>query len=180
MVVDNKKDVFLNSKDVFTTNYSAHFDEGGLLSRMQENAQIKVYHNVDCADILYTHFEFHAKELNQIRQVLYFVKNANKIEGLYYENGKIEKKEYAYLHLQKRRMSITANMKLNHYCIVPNSFISIEGLNPNPLVYSKRDEEYENAERLNIRKRQVENIKKGAILFRFKRIVSGINQWLQK
>ncbi|MBR6962966.1 MAG: hypothetical protein IKH86_04955 [Prevotella sp.] len=43
-------------------------------------------------------------------------------------NGELVKKEFAYIHLQKRKMKIQIDMDLNDYIIVPNRFISSQKL----------------------------------------------------
>lgn len=47
------KHSLLNSKHVYTSNYSAYFDEGSLLRELQAQVGMRIYESIDCADVLY-------------------------------------------------------------------------------------------------------------------------------
>ena len=51
--------------------------------------------------------------------------NNGELQRYFVKNGIIEKKEYAYIHLQKRRMR-TENTNYMRYKIIPNSFEDLE------------------------------------------------------
>lgn len=127
----------LRYKEVFTTIKGCAFDEW-----YPENVnEIFVHTNYRllleniCADIesYKTQFVLNTYDLMKKRYVsidqrnmLFEYRNGH-ITQLVKENSKIEKKEYPYIHLQKRKMTIAADIQPgSDYYIVPNYFIPLD------------------------------------------------------
>lgn len=111
-------------KDVFNMNYSAHFDEGPIINELFKDKNN--YNKVDFADIVYQQFHFKLAqdtENNDCKQVYQW--NNGRLFGYFFKDGEIMQKEFAYIHLQKRKMEIDVENvnRTNCFNIIPNRFI---------------------------------------------------------
>lgn len=160
-------------KEAFTTNYSCHFDEWGGVSEIFRQRKINYYDNIDFADIREAIFHFELADPLPID---------NKLKAFYWNDGKLTgyicdnehhviKKEYAYIHLQKRSMEVTFQGMPNTFAIVPNKFLDFEseGVDANFIVNncSKKIIYLDYTKRR--MKSIVENIRSGAIQQRYLR-----------
>ena len=174
MVLKELPNSYLKAKLVFQTRYSAHFDESNLLNRYIKYENLRVYEQVDCADVDYMFMDFRIVNLFHERELVdYFDYNEGHIYG-YKQNEKIE---YSYLHLQKRNIKINSTIDLNNFKIYPNLFINSN--------VSKEICEATNKEKIRYRKqkkrelflRRINNLKSGAIKFRILGFLEKIRRW---
>lgn len=135
-------------------NKSYHFDESGInliLKRYNQKTYIKkdIIADIYCLSkpfrIIQSSFDNNISELenkmiSKINSEKYiFEFKDGMINGYYINNDIIEKKEYIYIHLQKRPMNKKNNI-LNKYLIIPNEFISWKNINIEDIKkYTKRE-----------------------------------------
>lgn len=135
-------------------NKSYHFDESGInliLKRYNQKTYIKkdIIADIYCLSkpfkIIQSSFDNNISELenkmiSKINSEKYiFEFKDGMINGYYINNDVIEKKEYIYIHLQKRPMNKKINI-LNKYLIIPNEFISWKNINIEDIKkYTKRE-----------------------------------------
>lgn len=161
------KHSFLNSKHVYTSNYSAYFDEGSLLRELQAQVGMRVYESIDCADVLYDKKPFVLKLEGKKKGICFFEYNNGCIYG-YNSNEKIE---FSYVHLQKRKMKVFCK-NLMHYYIFPNVFVDKGDKEKVQKTYLMDAEQYANEQRKLLFWRRVKNIRKGALKFRLLNFIS--------
>lgn len=154
--------------EAFKTNYVCHFDETGGISDFFDES--RAYNVVCCADILPKYKQFRCYELQSdfVKQI--FVWKEGKIYGLTYENGKITKTEYIYVHFQKRHMEICIYDidNVTVFYMVPNRYI--EDVNVE-LELKNQNRTYLYKEYMNTRLKEIcSKIKSGAIKQRIYRI----------
>lgn len=164
----------ITSKDVYTCKYSAHFDESPVLKKYLNLVDARCYSDNNFADISYFKKQF-VRIVNGTERetIACFEFNKGKLFG-YHLNSvtkKIENKEYSYIHLQKRNMAIKVD-DFSHFYIVPNEFKShVHTSDLNVLrMFIQSDQSYEKEMYQKYRKRQLENLKNGALKFRIKGI----------
>lgn len=161
------KHSLLNSKHVYTSNYSAYFDEGNLLRELQAQVGMRVYESIDCADVLYDKKPFVIKLKETKKEICFFEYN----NGCIYGYNSKEKKEFSYVHLQKRKMKVFCK-NLMHYYIFPNVFVD-EGEKEEVQKTCLMDaEQYAKEQRKLLFWRRVKNIRKGALKFRLLNFIS--------
>lgn len=158
---------FLKSKHVYTSNYSAHFDEGNLLRQLQAQVGMNIYEKIDCADVLYGRKPFVILLKGKKQNIDYFEYNKGHIYGY----NCYEKIEFSYVHLQKREMSVCCTDSV-HYYIYPNTFTSIEGGKNIAKTCLMDAEKYAKVQRKLLFLRRLKNIKQGAVKFRFLGFIS--------
>lgn len=118
------KDV-ISYKEVFTSNHSFAFDEWNGLYKIYKKQNYKLYEDEICADIS---VKYNILNINSTKENSIFTWNVenekSKIYSYTYKN-KIVKKEYMYIHLQKRNMTVTMPLTQykDEYIIVPNEFV---------------------------------------------------------
>lgn len=124
-------------KNYFTKNGNFIFDElfEKSINNIYEEKKIGYYDKIFCADIYTKSSNFRTVEKfdRKTKQYLIskyksnlFIYDNGKIFEYYRKNNKIEKKEYMYIHLQKRKMKVNKDLDENFYKIIPNSFERIE------------------------------------------------------
>lgn len=125
---------FIDYRKVFNTNYPCHFDEHGGSSLAFIKSEHKVYDELDFADVYYHNFEFRnalTSKSNDTR-LLFSWNNGHLWQySMNCCSEEIEKDEIAYVHLQKREMSIkfdditdiTDITDIKKFSIVPNQFV---------------------------------------------------------
>lgn len=162
----------LTYKDVYTHKYSAHFDEGFLLEDIFDG--YKTYKVKDHADIQWRKKEFTLAIENgclmdnSLLPQIYVWSNG-KLYMYFLKDGTVRKREYSYLHLQKRHMLYNADiLNYDSFIIIPNTFIKYTDIVKDIIIkYSLPDKEYE-YKMLNKRiKEIIKNIREGAMLFRW-------------
>ena len=110
-------------RHAFSSDFCFAYDEwgtkygGGISEIINRNGDITVYDYTDYADVLPSHYEFYLPGYNNCQ-----------VGCFKYENGYVwgmvagQWKEYAYIHLQKRKMKVRVhNTKV--YCVMPNEFV---------------------------------------------------------
>lgn len=176
LVLKNIKKSYLSSKMVFRTRYSAHFDESFLLQRYINNLNLRVYENVECADIDYMFLDFYT--VNKYRQREYF-------EYFEYSNGSVfgidnsKKVEFAYIHLQKRNMNyfFNQNNRLDKVYIYPNIFKLRKANKFENMSTTKDKKNYNITKNKELFIRRICNIKNGALIFRICHFFEIIQKW---
>lgn len=133
-------------------NNSYHFDESGInliLKKYDKKTYIKrdIIADIYCLSkpfrIIQSSFDYNVSELenkmiSKIRNEKYVFEFKDGIISGYYINNNIKKKEYIYIHLQKRPMNKKTNV-VNKYLIVPNEFIDWKNINIEDIKrYTKR------------------------------------------
>lgn len=128
----------LSYKKAFTTPYICYFGEKAMIELTKEN-NIAYYNNPEYADVLYKYFNFRlATELpNNIPQV--FEWNHGRLYKLTVENNCVIKKEYSYVHLQKRNMGIYVDQQEKGFLVVPNMFITKRNLTTEEILKFSKD-----------------------------------------
>lgn len=172
----NEESLFLNYKYAFTTNYTCHFDEFEPWIEVCNKYGIRQWIKTIFADINCNKYTFDLVDVNDNINNQIFTWINGTLKRVYIDNGIIKTDEWAYIHLQKRNMSIDDNIEFNNYVIKPNIFVNnvdikkilfdIEKVSWNKKLYLSRK----------IRRlcEIITNIKKGALFFRWKKLVSKI------
>lgn len=112
-------------KEVYKVNGVKMFDErGGMWDLWEENGWSEYVSEQDFADILPVHNDF----ITPYYTISYLKYSNGTLSGIIKE-GKIEReKEFAYVHLQKRKMELT-NFDFSNFFIKPNIFTDNINLN---------------------------------------------------
>lgn len=176
MILKELKESYLSAEMVFRTKYSAHFDESFLLERYVKNMNLKVYREVDCADVDYMFLDFYI--VNKCRQ-------RENIEYFEYRNGGVYGKknnklvEFAYVHLQKREMNYFFNkdFRLDNIYIYPNIFSLSNDNELENINTKKQKKNYHTKKNRELFIRKINNIKNGALIFRMKHLGEIIRKW---
>ncbi len=139
-----------NYKQVFSSPQSFYFDEQRGIVAIFDHSQRKVHDNVCCFDVEFRRYKFQPS-----RSMLRFHPDFKKKTGVfqwsdgtleyaYLDKDGIQKKEFMYVHFQKRIMHIHLQLgKVKQYCIIPNRFIpnlelsnkEIKKAQPSGLIY---------------------------------------------
>ena len=170
----------LDAHDVFTHKYCAHFDESNLLCKYLNKIGINGFSKNTFADISYFKYQFvRIIDGKEQETLLAFEFSQGRIIGYYLENNNLTSREYSYIHLQKRDMTIKIDND-NHFFVIPNEFLdatlfekkyNLRCINDQKqLVCRKKD--YEKKMKVQYRKRQITNLLEGAIFFRIKGVLS--------
>lgn len=140
--------IILNNNDK-----AYYFDESGIniiLKKYNKKTYVKrdIIADIYCLSkpfrIIQSSFDDNVSELEN--KMISKIKNEKNIfefkdgiiSGYYINNNNIEKKEYVYIHLQKRPMNKKTNV-INKYLIVPNEFINWKNINIEDIKkYTKR------------------------------------------
>lgn len=127
-------------KDVFSKEESFFFDEWGkngegILNFWIKNKEFKIYIDKSVvADISIKYNKLIPIKYNKLiplknkEEHIFRWSNhdgVSKLDGYYIEDGKLKKREYMYIHLQKRKMKYMNKYdnNYNEFLIVPNKFI---------------------------------------------------------
>ncbi|HGU9817261.1 TPA: DUF6625 family protein [Enterobacter chuandaensis] len=140
----------LSYKDVFQTDYICHFDESEGMTYLCNTLGIETYHNTnDFADINYKSYAFKRAQENSNKQYIYYWDDGCLFEYCYDKKStSLEKRECAYIHLQKRSMHTPAQTIENApgFFIVPNYFLAqpftTKNLNYNYNRYARKNKFY--------------------------------------
>ncbi|NRO91388.1 hypothetical protein IMAU10142_01417 [Lactobacillus helveticus] len=115
--------------EAFKTPYSCHFDETDGLTQIAKLEKINTYNNVDFADVDRSKYNFFLLgKKNRKEPGIFEWKSGNLFFYSKGYNKKIIKDNIAYVHLQKRKLSIPSIVdsvidKSTKFMIVPNRFI---------------------------------------------------------
>ena len=121
-------------KEYFTSNRNYAFDElwNDSINDIYLEAGLEIYDKKLCADVYPRNADFrlvlgynkdYFEEFLEKKKKSIFCYKNGKIFRYYKKKELLLKKEYMYLHLQKRKM-ILEGIKGNSYLIIPNQFIS--------------------------------------------------------
>lgn len=170
----NFKDCF-SYKYVYQTNFSTAYDEIGTkygfgLSVICERIGIKNYISLDFADVLPDSYEFELA-YTAGEKIDYFVYKSGKVFGIRKNN----RKEFAYIHLQKRKLEIWNFEDNKQYYISPAGFR--ENLQEvkediNSVEFKKSFNKAKLSRKL---KSKIKKIKQGAIIHLVNRTIGKIN-----
>lgn len=133
-------------REVFLTDKGCAFDEWlpGNVNEIFMNNGVCAFYGNDGADIDLYHYDFRLMRYDikqkmyirdSIRNSIFMWKNGT-LYQVYKYNGTIEKKEFAYIHLQKRKMRDKRMRETDSFFIIPNSF---EDSNINPISLIKKN-----------------------------------------
>lgn len=119
-------------KEAFTTKIITVFDETQGIQKIYSNRGIPVYLGRDYADITPKHYQFRLSDAfievpivkNNYRNQI-FVYEKGHVYRYYIEKGKILRDEFAYIHIQKRRLPLDGENE--DYYITNKGFISKRG-----------------------------------------------------
>ena len=120
-------------KEYFTSNRNYAFDElwNDSINDIYLEAGLEIYDKKLCADVYPRNADFrlvlgynkdYFEEFLEKKKKSIFCYKSGKIFRYYKKKELLLKKEYMYLHLQKRKM-ILEGIKGNSYLIIPNQFI---------------------------------------------------------
>lgn len=115
--------VYYTYKEAFQVEFSTAFDEKGAITAMSNCGNYKMY---DCKEIIadiwpdterFRTFYTLTSDYDHI-----YSYQDGKVIGHFLVDGKIQDKEFLYIHLQKRKMEYVTTSK-DRFLIVPDSFI---------------------------------------------------------
>lgn len=117
-------------KNVFTSRYSAHFDEQLGMIPICNSYGCKTYNAVDFADIKVGKGMFQRcwdRESGDYPHIFGW-SNGTLLGYMINDKDKLVVKEYIYIHLQKRKMTLCfkPKEKIEKFMIIPNSFIEYD------------------------------------------------------
>lgn len=136
-----KEDV-LEYKRVLSSPLYCGFDEEKQIGKLFEKYYKDSYYmKTLCFDVRVSSYRFKkAPSMNVVhdKDIPYLFEFKGDIKGGIYgfyldNNGTLQKSEFMYVHLQKRRMDVKLSDSLDrcfHYLIIPNSFIDYKELTP--------------------------------------------------
>lgn len=133
-------------KDIFSHSYAAHFDEGPHLQAIMSQPRINArnYIHYDMADIKSTKKQFICiNPIDNSEEAFAYFKWENGVLSGYRLDGTF--KEFAYAHLQKRKMSEQTVKDEGAFLIIPNKFIKVPSVidSTSTKVWSEEDKDYE-------------------------------------
>lgn len=133
-------------KDIFSHSYAAHFDEGPHLQAIMSQPRINArnYIHYDMADIKSTKKQFICiNPIDNSEEAFAYFKWENGVLSGYRLDGTF--KEFAYAHLQKRKMSEQTVKDEGAFLIIPNKFIKVSSVidSTSTKVWSEEDKDYE-------------------------------------
>ena len=143
------KDMSNNSliyKSIFQTDESMFFDETGkygqgIVNYYNKNkANLKMYNeqkNIADISVKYNNLIVYGSETDGKCIFEYTVEdNTSKIYSYYKSNKIIQKKEYMYIHLQKRRINVETSNK-NNFLIIPDKIVDKDVIYINEKYFNK-------------------------------------------
>lgn len=128
MIPHGFKDCY-DYKYVFSTPFGCNFNEWGTkygyaISEICDRLGVITYDNIDFADIAYNKFAF-TMAVDEPFNAIAFESTPDGLFGYKKENGVLTKKEYLYLHLQKRDMVLDDSLTHTNdgiFYVIPNTF----------------------------------------------------------
>lgn len=134
-------------KDAFRSDLIYHFDEGGGMAFIARKLGYKIYSEnagkMNFADILPNRPDFRLAfdSINIDRKYIFVWKNGI-LTGYWNDNDKIQHREYAYIHLQKRRMDLLVDPRKigDGILIMPNKFLLLGNKKITPDLIQKNAE----------------------------------------
>lgn len=115
-------------KKIYSSNSSYYFDEWTGIIKLYDDIKYKMYNKEVIADISIKYNNLLVSSDKKNKKYIFkwcIYQGKSKIYGLYKYKNKIEKQEFMYIHLQKRKMELQINEYKNQFYIVPNKFINI-------------------------------------------------------
>ena len=151
-IFKKKIDKDTDYKDIFAQNKSYSFDEMGII-RILSNNNINIYNDFVVADIypweqplqcvktsINIEHKNHDSDIDRkTRQVFEF--DNGKLNAVYLSDknsNEIKRKEYMYIHLQRRFMKYSID-NVNKYLIIPNKFIDYRDINKNFIISNSKN-----------------------------------------
>ncbi len=119
----NFKDCF-SYRYVYSTKFICAFDEVGTkygfgLSEICRRMKVREYRSIDFADVMPHSYNFILDNISDNKYDIFEVENG-RLYG--YKNNGTQKTEFAYIHLQKRKMLLINIIDKQHYYISPCAF----------------------------------------------------------
>jgi len=165
MLKHNYRDCF-SYKYVYTTNFVCAYDEVGTkygygLSEICRRKKFREYRSIDFADIAPESYNFVVSYINQPEASSYLYFEWGGVLIGYTENGLT--KEFSYIHLQKRSMSVTEDIDNGRYFISPCAFRSTknEALSDAKNIANKKA--FVRKRKMEAPKRKLGKLKRGAL-----------------
>lgn len=122
----------------FKTPYICYFGEE-TMTEITRSLNLKYYNEANYADVLYKYFNFRLATETKNNTPQVFDWHNGKLFRVAWENGKIVRSEFSYIHLQKRNMKIDTNEIDKGFIIVPNKFISRKELTKEEIIKFGKD-----------------------------------------
>ena len=165
------KELPIDYKYAFTTRYCCHFDEFEFWDDALEKRKISTWSKVIYADLDCECYDFYLAGKKDNKRYV-FQWNDGILKSFIYEKKKILVDEWCYVHLQKRKMDNQTLHNKKYFTIVPNQFISDVLREDTLRMYNKKDIIHKIYLHRRIKRLReiINNVKKGALLYRFKKI----------
>ncbi len=158
----------------FTTDYMCHFDEHEMWQSVTRRLGIREWRKIVYADIGCNSFSFHAVQGMYGTADQIYLYDHGAIYRFYICEGVVKKDEWAYIHLQKRRMTVENVNDRNLYAIIPNRFTRIQcNTDKEFIIRHSPKRVFYMVRRIERFKEIITNIKKGAIRYRIHRRMNG-------
>lgn len=131
-----KSDATFDYKDIFSTDRFYNFEEiaeGSIASIYKHNGWEIGRLDKDIADLrsvvypfVYGYWSDDLKKYKAIKHPMIFSYENGSIYSYYLSKGKIQKKEFMYIHFKRRPMNINISQDSRYYLMVPSGFIPME------------------------------------------------------
>ncbi|MGM1032029.1 MAG: DUF6625 family protein [Bacillota bacterium] len=127
----------LDYKSVFSNSVHYGFDESNGIEKILKYHGIEIYYKECIADIQANRQKFKlVNGKNYDKQIFYW--KDGKIYQDYYENGMRSKREFAYIHFQKRKLPCNQiENNANQFLITPDGFYNTDVYNIEDNIYEK-------------------------------------------
>lgn len=154
-------------KMAWTTRYTCHFDELFEWNDIIRDAGYRTYENVDYADLRVDKWAFYDAFIDENNQHKIYLKERRKLYCIQAGDGELKRTEKLYVHLQKRKMSVSCDLKSDRYFIIPNRFVNMSEVSVESLTELSKDRFWFDYYKRRI-KEIVTNIQDGALVMRYK------------
>lgn len=172
-----EKPMFIDYKYAFSTQYICHFDEFEPWINVLDNHGIRQFNKLIFADVNCNKYTFelvsNSENIENTDYQIFTWKNGE-LNRVYIKNGIIHTDEWAYIHLQKRKMKIDLDINYNNYVIMPNIITSKLDSNEALNIVKKIswNKKINLARKINRLIEIVNNIKKGALYYRWIKFIN--------
>lgn len=173
MFMSNSKELFIDYKYAYSTKYTCHFDELKEWIPTCKTLGIRqwmktIYADIDCNSFRFIQAQNEISKYDKYDLDQIYRYSNGKVTRYYIDDNYIKSDEWAYIHLQKRKMKYEVNLDKDSFFIVPNAFIS--GVNCDEEFIRKYSEDNFYLDRkLGRIKEIVTNLRNGALDYRYRK-----------
>lgn len=177
LYLTNDSRMILTFKEAWKTKHCCHFDELDAWNSIIEESGYKCYKKIDFADvnIKSKRFKLAMGEKNVEAKQIY-VKNKKKLFCYYLLDGKVEKEEILYVHLQKRTINIETRNK-NSFLIVPNKLVNDQEITKELIEENSLETKYWKEYYFRRVKEIIKNVRNGALKVRIQVIMRKVKKY---